>query len=175
MELEFIWRLAHQLDKETFFEVYDLLDNTIEVGASDNLFDLLEKKRVANLQSYDEFSIKFGITKQGYYQWRAKGSVPEHHVRKAAELIGISLKEANNLNFRKEYGGSNVNSIKLLERRRIELGIGKKEFSKLLNCDLVTYRNWRNAGKIPEHRIKDISETLEIDFDLLVEANYINS
>lgn len=32
MELEFIWRLAHQLDKDTFFEIYGLLENTIEVG-----------------------------------------------------------------------------------------------------------------------------------------------
>lgn len=41
MELEFIWRLAHQLDKDTFFEVYSLLDNTIEVGGQENLLDLL--------------------------------------------------------------------------------------------------------------------------------------
>ena len=77
MELEFIWRLAHQLDKDTFFEVYSLLDNTIEVGTSDNLLDLLEKKRTSGLLSVDEFATKFGIAKQAYNQWKKKGKYHE--------------------------------------------------------------------------------------------------
>lgn len=134
MELEFIYRLAHQLDKDTFFEVYSLLDNTIE-----------------------------------------EGNIPERHVRKAAEILGIDNKTATELNFRKEYKGSNTNSIKLLEKRRIELGLGKKDFSELLGCDLVTYRNWRKAGRIPEKRLKAISEATKINFDLLVESNFADS
>ena len=175
MELEFIWRLAHQLDKDTFFEVYSLLDNTIEAGTSDNLLDLLEKKRTSGLLSMDEFSMKFGIAKQGYSLWRKKGNIPERHVRKAAEILGIDNRTATELNYRKEYKGSNTNSIKLLEKRRIELGLGKKDFSELLGCDLVTYRNWRKAGRIPENRLKAISEATKINFDLLVESNFIDS
>ena len=175
MELEFIWRLAHQLDKDTFFEVYSLLDNTIEAGTSDNLLDLLEKKRTSGLLSMDEFSMKFGIAKQGYNLWRKKGNIPERHVRKAAEILGIDNKTATELNFIKEYKGSNTNAIKLLEKRRIELGMNKKDFSELLGCDLVTYRNWRKAGRIPENRLKAISEATKINFDLLVESNFVNS
>lgn len=175
MELEFIWRLAHQLDKDTFFEVYSLLDNTIEAGTSDNLLDLLEKKRTSGLLSMDGFSMKFGIAKQGYNLWRKKGNIPERHVRKAAEILGIDNKTATELNFRKEYKGSNTNAIKLLEKRRIELGMNKKDFSELLGCDLVTYRNWRKAGRIPENRLKAISEATKINFDLLVESNFVNS
>lgn len=174
MELEFIWRLAHQLDKDTFFEVYDLLDNTIEVGTSDNLLDLLEKKRTSGLLSLDEFATKFGIAKQAYYQWQGKGNIPERHVKKAAEILGIDNKTATELNYRKEYKGSNTNSIKLLEKRRIELGLGKKDFSELLGCDLVTYRNWRKAGRVPDNRLKEISKVTKINFDLLVESNFVN-
>lgn len=173
MELEFIWRLAHQLDKETFFEVHSLLDNTIEVGIQDNLLDLLEKKRTSGLFSMEEFSQKFGIAKQAYSNWKHKGNIPERHVRKASEILGLDNKTATELNYRKEYKGSNTNSIKLLEKRRIELGLGKKEFSKLIGCDLVTYRNWRNAGRIPDNRIKEISEVTKINFDLLVESNFV--
>lgn len=173
MELEFIWRLAHQLDKDTFFEVYSLLDNTIEIGGQENLLDLLEKKRTSGLFSMDEFAIKFGIAKQAYSNWKHKGNIPDRHVRKAAEILGIDNKKATELNYRKEYKGSNTNSIKLLEKRRIELGLGKKAFSKLIGCDLVTYRNWRNAGRIPDNRLKEISEITKINFDLLVESNFV--
>lgn len=174
MELEFIWRLAHQLDKDTFFEVHSLLDNTIEIGGQENLLDLLEKKRTSGLFSMDEFAIKFGIAKQAYSNWKQKGNIPDRHVRKAAEILGLDNKTATGLNYRKEYKGSNTNSIKLLEKRRIELGLGKKEFSKLIGCDLVTYRNWRNAGRIPDNRIKEISEVAKINFDLLVESNFVD-
>ena len=174
MDLEFIWRLAHQLDKETFFEVHSLLDNTIEVGTQDNLLDLLEKKRTSGLFSMEEFSRKFGIAKQAYSNWKHKGNIPERHVRKVAEILGLDNKTATSLNYRKEYKGSNTNSIKLLEKRRIELGLGKKDFSKLIGCDLVTYRNWRNAGRIPDNRIKEISEVTKINFDLLVESNFVD-
>lgn len=174
MELEFIWRLAHQLDKDTFFEVYSLLDNTIEVWTSDNLLDLLEKKRTSGLLSMDEFATKFGIAKQAYNQWKKKGNIPDRQVRKAAEILGIDNKTATELNYRKEYKGSNTNSIKLLEKRRIELGLGKKDFSELLGCDLVTYRNWRKAGRVPDNRLKEISEVTKINFDLLLESNFVN-
>ncbi|WP_332058663.1 helix-turn-helix transcriptional regulator [Streptococcus canis] len=172
MELKFLWKLAHQLDEDTFMEVYSLLDNAIEVCENNNLFDLLEKKRTASLLSMDEFSVKFGVSKQAYRQWKHKGNIPGRHVRKAAELLGLSNKEAEGLNFRKEYSGSNTNSIKLLEKRRIELGLNKKSFTELLGCDLATYRNWRKAGRVPDDRIKKISEATKINFDLLMESNF---
>lgn len=174
MELEFLWKLAHQLDKETFMEVHSLIDNTIEIGENNNLYDLLEKKRKSGLMSMDEFSQKFGVAKQAYNQWKSKGNIPNHHIRKSAEILGISNKEAESLNFRKDYSGSNTNSIKLLEKRRIELGMNKKEFSQLLGCDMVTYRYWRKVGKIPENKIKSVSEATEINFDLLMESNFVD-
>lgn len=175
MKLEFIWRLAHQLDKDTFFEVYGLLDNTIEVGTQENLLDLLEKKRTSGLLSMDEFSQKFGIAKQAYSNWKSKGNIPERHLRKAAEILGVDNRTATELNYRKEYKGSNTSSIKLLEKRRIELGLKKKEFSELIGCDLVTYRNWRKAGRLPDNRLKEISEVTKINLDLLMESNLVDS
>lgn len=61
MELELLWKLAHQLDKETFFEVHDLLEKTTEIKEDDNLIDLLERKRALNFETLEEFASRFGI------------------------------------------------------------------------------------------------------------------
>ena len=103
MELELLWKLAHQLDKETFFEVHSLLEETPEIGEDDNLLDLLERKRALNFETLEEFSSKIGLTKQAYYQWKFKGNVPERHVNKVAEFLKMTSKEATELNFRKPY------------------------------------------------------------------------
>ena len=103
MELELLWKFAHQLDKETFFEVHGLLEKTTEVKEDDNLLDLLERKRALNFEPLEEFSSKIGVTKQAYYQWKFKGNVPERHVNKVAEFLKITSKEATELNFRKTY------------------------------------------------------------------------
>ena len=93
MELELLWKLAHQLDKETFFEVHDLLEETTKIGEDDNLFDLLERKRISNFETLDKFSSKFCITKQGYYQWKRTGNVPHKHVNKVAEYLKYAQEE----------------------------------------------------------------------------------
>ena len=103
MELELLWKLAHQLDKETFFEVHGLLEKTTEVKEDDNLLDLLERKRALNFEPLEEFSSKIGVTKQAYYQWKFKGNVPEKHVNKVAKSLNMTPKEATELNFRKTY------------------------------------------------------------------------
>ena len=104
MELELLWKLAHQLDKETFLEVYSLLEETMKIGEEDNLLDLLERKRTSNFETLEELAPKFGVSKQGYYQWRRTGSVPHRHVNKVAEYLNMTPKEAAELNFRKTYG-----------------------------------------------------------------------
>ena len=58
MELELLWKLAHQLDKETFFEVHGLLEETTEIKEDDNLIDLLERKRALNFETLEEFATK---------------------------------------------------------------------------------------------------------------------
>ena len=103
MELELLWKLAHQLDKETFFEVHGLLEKTTEVKEDDNLLDLLERKRALNFEHLEEIKTKIGVTKQAYYQWKFKGNVPERHVNKVAEFLKMTSKEATELNFRKTY------------------------------------------------------------------------
>lgn len=103
MELELLWKLAHQLDKETFFEVHGLLEETTKIGEDDNLLDLLERKRALNFEALEEISSKIGVTKEAYYQWKFKGNVPERHVNKVAELLKMTPKEATELNFRKPY------------------------------------------------------------------------
>ena len=103
MELELLWKLAHQLDKETFFEVHSLLEETPEIGEDDNLLDLLERKRALNFETLEEFSSKIGVTKQAYYQWKFKGNVPERHVNKVAKYLNMTPTEATELNFRKTY------------------------------------------------------------------------
>lgn len=103
MELEFLWKLAHQLDKETFFEVHGLLEEAMEIKEDDNLIDLLERKRTSNFETLEEFSSKIGVTKEAYYQWKFKGNVPERHVNKVAQFLKMTPKEATELNFRKPY------------------------------------------------------------------------
>lgn len=103
MELELLWKLAHQLDKETFFEVHSLLEKTPEIDEDNNLLDLLERKRALNFETLEELAPKIGVTKQAYYQWKFKGNVPERHVNKVAEFLNMTPKEATELNFRKTY------------------------------------------------------------------------
>ena len=103
MELELLWKLAHQLDKETFFEVHGLLEETTKIKEDNNLLDLLERKRALNFETLEELAPKFGVSKQGYYQWKFKGYVPDRHVNKVAELLKMTPKKATELNFRKTY------------------------------------------------------------------------
>ncbi len=103
MELELLWKLAHQLDKETFFEVHGLLEETTEIKEDNNLLDLLERKRALNFETLEELAPKFGVSKQGYYQWRRTGNVPHRHVNKVAKYLNMTPKEATELNFRKTY------------------------------------------------------------------------
>lgn len=103
MELELLWKLAHQLDKETFFEVHGLLEKTMKIGEEDNLLNLLERKRTSNFETLEEFSLKIGVTKEAYYQWKFKGNVPDRHVNKVAQFLKMTPKEATELNFRKPY------------------------------------------------------------------------
>ena len=103
MELELLWKLAHQLDKETFFEVHDLLKETTKIEEDDNLLNLLERKRVLNFETLEEFASKFGVTKQAYYQRRRTGSVPIKNINKVAKYLKMTPKEATELNFRKSY------------------------------------------------------------------------
>lgn len=101
MELELLWKLAHQLDKETFFEVHGLLEETTEIKEDNNLLDLLERKRALNFETLEEFSSKIGVTKQGYYQWKFKGYVPDRHVNKVAEFFKDDTKKSNRIEFQK--------------------------------------------------------------------------
>lgn len=103
MELELLWKLAHQLDKETFYEVHSLLEETTEIKGDDNLINLLERKRVLNLETFEEFASRFGVTKQAYYYWRHAGSVPIKNINKVANFLRMTPKEAAELNFRKPY------------------------------------------------------------------------
>ena len=103
MELELLWKLAHQLDKETFFEVHGLLEETTEIKEDNNLLDLLERERALNFETLEELAPKFGVSKQGYYQWRRTGNVPHRHVNKVAKYLNMTPKEAPELNFRKTY------------------------------------------------------------------------
>lgn len=103
MELELLWKLAHQLDKETFFEIHDLLKETAKIEEGDNLLDLLERERVLNFETLEEFASKFGVTKQAYYQWRRTGNVPLKNVNKVAKYLKMTSKEATELNFKKPY------------------------------------------------------------------------
>ena len=103
MELELLWKLAHQLDKETFFEVHGLLEETTEIKEDDNLIDLLERKRALNFETLEEFASRFDMKKQAYYTWRHRGSVPAHKINKVAAFLSMTTKEAMELNFRKPH------------------------------------------------------------------------
>lgn len=99
MELELLWKLANQLDKETFFEVHGLLEKTTEINEDDNLIDLLERKRALNFETLEEFASRFGIKKQAYYIWRQTGSVPPHKINKVAAFFKYDNKSSNRIEF----------------------------------------------------------------------------
>lgn len=106
MELELLWKLAHQLDKDTFFEVHGLLEETTEIKDDDNLIDLLERKRALSFETLEDFSSRFDLTKQGYYQWKRTGNVPTKNINKVADFLKMTTKEAMELNFKKPYKNS---------------------------------------------------------------------
>ena len=103
MELELLWKLAHQLDKETFFEVHSLLKEKTKIEEDDNLLDLLERKRELSFETLEDIASRFGITKQGYYSWKRTGRVPIKNINKVAKYLEMTSKEAIELNFRKSY------------------------------------------------------------------------
>lgn len=106
MELELLWKLAHQLDKDTFFEVHGLLEETTEIKDDDNLIELLERKRALSFETLEEFASKFGVKKQAYYNWKKTGSVPIKNINKVADFLKMTTKEAMELNFKKPYKNS---------------------------------------------------------------------
>lgn len=103
MDLDLLFRLASQLDKETFFEVFEIIKkddkSDIQNKEGKNLFELLDEYKWRTNKTTELFEY-LGISKQYYSIWKSKKRIPEKYVRKIAKLVGISEKEAYFLNFK---------------------------------------------------------------------------
>lgn len=100
MDLELTWKLAHQLDWETFKEINDVLEGNSIIGSGASLVDALENKRRIEGLTFEEFSKNFNIQKQAYNCWKRFNNVPKRHLKTASELLNISVDEAIALNLR---------------------------------------------------------------------------
>lgn len=95
--LDLLFRLASKLDKETFFEVSDIISKYDAVIAyrSDikSLFSMLDIYR-KSLSDPSELFQYFGISKQEYSNWKKVDKVPNKYVEKVSVILGISNDEA---------------------------------------------------------------------------------
>ena len=101
-DMDLIFKLGHQLDKETFFEVFPRVfrQNISIENENMSLIALVEEYRKVNRITVREFAPKFGVTYQGYNQWVKKTMVvPVKHVKLCATLLGVSFEFANSRNF----------------------------------------------------------------------------
>lgn len=95
--LDLLFRLASKLDKETFFEVSDIISKYDAVIAyrkdRKSLFSMLDIYR-KSLSDPSELFQYFGISKQSYSNWKKVDKVPNKYVEKVSVLLGISNDEA---------------------------------------------------------------------------------
>lgn len=95
--LDLLFRLASKLDKETFFEVSDIISKYDAVIAyrkdRKSLFPMLDIYQ-KSLSDPSELFQYFGISKQSYSNWKKVDKVPNKYVEKVSVLLGISNDEA---------------------------------------------------------------------------------
>ena len=101
-DMDLIYKLGHQLDKETFFEVFSIVfrQNINIENENMSLIALVEEYRKVNGITAREFAQKFGVTYQGYHQWVKKTMVvPAKHVKLCATFLDVSVEFAHSRNF----------------------------------------------------------------------------
>ena len=95
--LDLLFRLASKLDKETFFEVSDIISKYDAVISYRNdrksLFEMLDIYR-KSLSNPSELFQYFGISKQSYSTWKKNNKIPNKYLEKASVILGISNDEA---------------------------------------------------------------------------------
>lgn len=94
--LDLLFRLASKLDKETFFEVSEIISKYDALKSYRNdrksLFMMLDIYR-KSLHDPSELFQYFGIAKTTYSSWKKADKVPNKYVEKVSVLLGISNDE----------------------------------------------------------------------------------
>lgn len=98
MDLELIYDIANEVDKETFFKIFN--KTKTKEPNSKSLLDLLEEYRWEQSISKTELSERIGISKQNYRTWETSKKVSHNKVDRVASILGISEKEAYMLNYK---------------------------------------------------------------------------
>lgn len=95
--LDLLFRLASKLDKDTFFEVSEIISKYDAFKSYRNdrksLFSMLDIYR-RSLNDPSELFQYFGIAKTTYSSWKKVDKVPNKYVEKVSVLLGISNDEA---------------------------------------------------------------------------------
>lgn len=95
--LDLLFRLASKLDKETFFEVSEIISKYDAFNSyrrdRKSLFAMLNIYR-RSLHDSSELFQYFGIARQTYSSWKKIDKVPNKYVEKVSVLLGISIDEA---------------------------------------------------------------------------------
>lgn len=151
MNIELFYRLASQLDKETFMEVYHRLEPAED---NRNLLERLDEFRLTCGLSSEDFLAGYGVSRQAYFGWRKIGKLPDIHIPLVSKQLGITEKKASELNFRKNLEPLKVTDIlgeqntvgTVLETERMRLNMTKSEFAEHLGVVKETYANWKKEG-----------------------------
>lgn len=95
--LDLLFRLASKLDKETFFEVSDIISKYDVINSYRNdgksLFTMLDTYRRSLHDPSDLFHY-FGISKQTYSTWKRNNKIPNKYLEKVSVILNISTDEA---------------------------------------------------------------------------------
>lgn len=101
-DMDLIYKLGSQLDRETFFEVFPKVfrQNVSIENENMSLIALIEEYRKVNRITMRDFAPKFDISHQAYYTWVKKTKVvPAKHVKFCAQILGVSVEFASSRNF----------------------------------------------------------------------------
>lgn len=95
--LDLLFRLASKLDKETFFEVSDIISKydafTSYRSDRKSLFAMLDIYRRSLCDPAELFQY-FGISKQTYSTWKRNNKIPNKYLEKISVILNISNDEA---------------------------------------------------------------------------------
>lgn len=165
-DLELFYKLAHQLDKDTFDEIYPLISKSREYSRR-TLIDMLEFKRKNDNMTHEEIANQFKISKQYYSLWvSTRKAVPKNYVEAVSKYLEIDLKQAHKAN---DMRLSELNpefyspAIRELEKYRIENGMSTTQLAKKIGVTLGTYRNWIKKNKISTNKVNTVSIVTGID------------
>jgi transcriptional regulator with XRE-family HTH domain len=104
-----------------------------------------------------------GIAQTNISHWEKSGHIPDEHIDKVAELLGLSVQafRESEVDVVEDDYASNVLG-KALRLFREEKGINQATIAEAANVNPSTVSNWERSGSLPEEHIGVVSEALNI-------------